>query len=165
MFVYYFCGLRNSGTNTHSVNSSQETGGGGFLLYFYFMIIHTDVAATLFFMTISNISSSLMAAANLTPILLFLQVVTFGYLIYLPKLPTWLSWLSYLSLLRYGFQGLVINELYENSGNLPLESEYIHKLGFESFNRGDIVILFWTVIMVMAALSYYTLHYIRHERV
>lgn len=150
--IYYLCGLRY-----------WETGGGSYFLYFITTSYLTDVTSHVLCQIISNISPSMQVASSFFPIAIAVFAAFEGYLIFLPNFPNWISWVAYFNYLRYAFQGLVLNE-FSGNGDLPLSSTYVHNLGFESLDKGKVLVILLVFLLLMSIVSYLTLFYIRFER-
>jgi len=144
MILYTLAGLRS---------------GGGYFFYFYYIMLMCSLNGLFVCQLLAAISSSTQAALQLFPALLFFVLAFSGFIIYLPDFPPWLgSWAPYLSFLRYGFQGLVLNE-FSNNTELPYESSYLDNLGFNSVSQstcGGVLVLFLLMyaFSLLAALKY-----------
>lgn len=76
----------------------------------------------------------------------------------------WLgSWAPYLSFVRYGYQGLVLNEFKDNS-ELPLGQEEIDSLGFDEFNKNVCVRILLLFTCVLSAVLLAALKWMNFER-
>lgn len=115
----------------------QLNNADGCFGYFYFMLTLTSFCGYFAACLISSIAPSTQAALSYYPIVLFFSVSFAGYLVYIPELPDWLGdWAPYISFMRYGFQGLTLNE-FQGNADLSYQATYIDMLGFNLLDKTD----------------------------
>jgi len=103
------------------------------------------------------------AAISLFPVALFFSVAFAGYIVYIPQFDPWLrAWAPYGSFMRWGFQGLVLNEFAGNSG-LPYSQEYINNLGFYSYSKEQCAPLIIIFSLIFSNLELVALKYVNFE--
>lgn len=137
--------------------------GAGYFLYFVYIMIVTDFIAFMVCQLVSNVSSSTEIAMSLFPVALFLATAFEGFIVFLPQFPDWLSWASYVSYMRFSFQALVMNE-FDDNPDLPLESTYIHQLGFGSISLSQCAGYLWIFLGIHTVVSYFLLEKVSFEK-
>jgi ABC-type multidrug transport system permease subunit len=144
-------------------NLSGLRSGGGYFFYFYYVMFASSFSGLFLCMFMSALAPSTPAALSYFPMILFFVLAFSGFIIYLPDFPPWLgSWAPYFSVLRYSFQGLVLNE-FSNNGDLPDEQSYLDNLGFNDVSQsacGGILVIFF---FFFAAIQLMALKYIDYE--
>ena len=94
---------------------------------------------------------------NAVPILI-VNILYAGYLMPIPSMPDWQgSWIPYVVFFRFGFQGMVLNEMSGNDA-LAFHSVYIDNLGFNDYSVtecGWILVLF----LVLQAVAFLVVLY------
>lgn len=130
---------------------------------FYCLLLLVNFVS--FFLAVTVAAASFNAEVilnNAVPILI-INILYAGYLMPIPSMPDWQgSWIPYIVFFRFGFQGMVLNELSGN-GELAFHSVYIDNLGFDSFTVtecGWILVLF---LIVQAAALLAVLHFVDFE--
>lgn len=140
------------------------TGLAGSFSYFWGVLYLTSITGAQMALFVAAASPSPMAAISLYLVCLFWVIAFSGFLVFLPEFAYWLRcWAPDLSYLRWGFQGLVLNELKDNSA-LPLGPIYIDSLGFGNYNQEHCVSLIPIFAIAMSILSCTALHFLNFER-
>ena len=108
-------------------------GADHFFWFLYFTYI-SCCAAFFMLMTVASFARTVESGMAILPPALLLNMCYSGYLMFIPSMPSWQgSWLPYLSYFRFGFQGLVLNEL-QNNDDLPLSGTFIDNMGFNTIS-------------------------------
>jgi len=97
----------------------ESYGGAGFL-YFWLMALSLSLCGSSLSRVLSYGLPSNDVAATLGPAFLMVFNLTAGFAPQYPAIPGWLRWLSWLSPCAYGFEGILINEVYTRDvGGIP----------------------------------------------
>jgi ATP-binding cassette subfamily G (WHITE) protein 2 (SNQ2) len=134
LFLYPMTGLR----------------GGSHYCVFFVVLLLVGYCGLFLAYAVIAVSSSASVALSYFPAIMTFSMFYAGYVVYIPVMADWQrTWLPYLSMLRYAFQGLVLNEFQDN-GDLPEAQEYINQLGFNVISIegccGALVI--WNLLLV-----------------
>jgi ABC-type multidrug transport system permease subunit len=113
--------------------------------------------------TMAALSPTGQAAINFFPVSLFVSVAFAGYIVYIPSFPLWLrSWAPYVSFMRWGFQGLVLNEFSGNS-DLIYGSYYIEEMGFDTYDRDQCIPLLIIFVALFGSIVLFSLRFVNFE--
>ena len=115
------------------INNLVELNGS--FPYFWGVTYLCSVTGLTLAQFIVSISPNAIAAISLFILALFIVIAFAGFILFIPQFEYWLRcWSQYISFLRWGFQGLVLNE-FDNNSNLPLSQIYIDNLGFDTYSK------------------------------
>lgn len=135
---------------------------GGFS-YFWGQMFLTSCTGLFMAQLIASLAPSAQAAISLFPVALFFVVAFAGYIVYIPEFSYWLRcWAPYGSFMRWGFQGLVLNE-FSNNDALPLSQQYIDNLAFNTFNMDYCQPVIFVFTATFATMVLCTLKFINFE--
>lgn len=130
----------------------------------FFFMLFANYCSMFGAFTISAIAASTQVALSYFPIFLLFNMAYAGYLMIIKDLPIWQgAWLPYICMLRYAFQGLVLNEFADND-DLPLGDELIRKLGFGIMTLEGCVGLMFVMLGFFALTLYIALSYVDFEQ-
>lgn len=139
-------------------------GLGGSFSFFWGVLYLTSVAGFQMATLVASVSPSPMAAISLFMVCLFWVFSFSGFLVFIPEFAYWLRcWAPYTSFVRWGFQGVVLNE-FVNNDSLPLGQLYIDNLGFDTYNQEHCAGLIPLFIFIYSVLAWLALHCLSFER-
>ena len=146
LLVYFLAGLRD----------------GHFGVFFLILLLSNYVCLYISYLC-GAVSSSTQVALNIFPIVLGLNMLYAGFLIYIPELPgvegRWLPYIFY----RYAYQGLVLNELQDNN-DLSLSHSYISELGFDNLSVTGCTSIILLFLIFLGVCFYMALRFIDFEQ-
>ena len=135
----------------------------GFGWYLYFMLA-VSLCGLFFSQFLAAVSSSSEMALTLTPLLILVIILFAGFLVYVNAFSEWLGyWGPYISFIRYAFQGLVLNEFYDNH-NLIYGQNYIDLLGFGDISKESCGAIMVGFVAGMGLAVFVALKYVNFEK-
>ena len=147
IIIYFMAGLRD-----------------GHYGYFFIIILLSNYTIMYLSFTLGAISSSIQVSLSLFPIVLGLNILYAGYLVYIPNMPgVEGTWLPYIFYLRYAFQGLVLNEL-QNNDDLTESHSYISELDFDTISVSGCTAIILIFLGCFAISYYVALRFINFEQ-
>jgi ABC-type multidrug transport system permease subunit len=148
----------------------------GCFWYFWIVVMLCSLCALFFCQLLSVALPNSATAVAVFPATLFLFIAFAGFIVQLPQLPPWLgSWAPNVSFARWAFQGLVINEFYNNprvsyASLATIEytpdpyQTFVEGLGFQGTDKWFSVPILVLNMVVFRMLTYYTLVYVNYEK-
>jgi len=140
--------------------------------YFYLIVVLSSLCGLFFCQLLAVLSPSQQSAITLFPAMLFFFISFAGFIIQLPSLPPWLSEVPNVSFIRWGFQGLAINEFKDNSYIFPDSpgfstddkyKKFADLYGFTEYSKWTSVPILLINMAVLRALTFLGLRYVRYE--
>lgn len=149
IIVYYLAGLRD----THPK----------YFIIYYFNVVLCSYAGAFTCRTIAAACPTDQAAINLFPVAMMSLMAFGGFGLLIPEMHLWLrAWGPYISFIRWGYQGLVLNEFQDNS-YLPLEKIYLEQLGFDNYTSEICLSILPIFICSLACMTLLALKYCIYE--
>lgn len=126
----------------------------GRFLYYYSLLTVASLTAYFLCQCVASLSPNPKTAITIYPVFLLVNFLFMGFFQMLPDMEPYLrGWLPVLSFARWGYQGLVINELSTNP-NLPHGQAYLSMQGFDTVSAsGCFAIGLLQLIFYMSLLS------------
>lgn len=107
------------------VNLKREP--GAFFIYFFFSFL-SSITSSFMFRSIASVTKSVPQALTPAALLIFVLVVTAGFVIPVVDMRPWIRWINYINPMGYAFEAVMINEFrnkyFECSDIIPRGSEY-----------------------------------------
>lgn len=90
--------------------------GGHFFVVFLFVIL-TSYSMNGFFQMIANLCPTLSVANAICGMTIMLGIMYSCFMIQLPSMHPWFKWINYLNPIRYGFEGMMVDEFHHTRLN------------------------------------------------